>query len=163
MLQADSTGPHVARVNLDQTSSILWRAAPPLTPILLPRCMLSLSIMLCQGWCQPVCYHTCLRKKIKTQKAFPSCCKLLVEMKPSGAKERVPSDGDHPTTKPTLPCSPAEHENTFIPGTTGNSFSISVAQVLLRVLPPSINSLHFEFLHSAPHLILTNCSTTELL
>lgn len=143
MLQADSTGPHVARVNLDQASSILWRAAPPLTPILLPRCMLSLSIMLCQGWCQPVCYHTCLREKIKTQKAFPSCCKLLVEMKPSGAKERVPSDGDHPTTKPTLPCSPAEHETLLYLGLQEIAFQslwlrsffrFFLLQLILRIL-----------------------------
>jgi len=62
----------VARVDLkprkDQAGSVLWRAVPPLMlmcwrggpclhwelwyrPILLPVCMPSSSVMLCQGWC----------------------------------------------------------------------------------------------------------------
>lgn len=73
-------------------------------------------------------------------------------MDPSTLEVRAPSEGDHLTKKPTLSCSPAIW-NAFTPGTTGHSFSICVAQVLLQVPPPSVNSPHLEFPHlcSAPH------------
>lgn len=86
-------------------------------------------------------------------------------MNPSRPQVRAPSDGDHPATKATSPCSPAGPETLLYQGLQEIAFQSLWLKSFLRffLLQLILHILNFLVLLLTPYLTLTNCSTTELL